>query len=81
MVCLCVVCVCVCVWVGGGGRGDKDNDSSSPSLLQLWVSSNLGANWTLLAMNVTDGRYYWRVMNASIEDLTAVYFETAINSE
>jgi len=45
------------------------------------VSSDLGAHWTLLTMNVTDGRYYWRVMNASFENLTAVYFETIINSE
>ena len=66
--------------MGGGGTRTKIL-ATSPSLLQLWASSDHGAHWTLLAINVTDGRYYWRVMNTSIEDQTAVYFETAINSK
>jgi len=47
----------------------------------LWASRDLGANWVLLAYNVTEFRYFWRVLNSSMEASSAVYYEKAINGE
>ena len=35
----------------------------------------------MLSDNVVPDRYYWRVLEESMEPQTAVYFEVAVNGE
>ena len=52
---------------------------TSPITTQLWVSTNLGANWTLLGVNITN--YNWRLLNSTWESDTMIYYEQIINGK
>ena len=44
---------------------------------QLHVSTTLGMSWKLIGANIS--RFSWRSLDKTYEDMTAVYFESAVN--
>ena len=52
---------------------------SLSTIMQLYVSPNLGENWTFLGNNVS--RFGWRVMDEEYESSTALYYERDFNGE